>query len=93
MEDYFNSHLDEFNMTYKEYIEKYPEQELLLEKYNNYQVKILLRQTNYTENECKEMLKTHTIEECIKIFLEIPQKTEKERTFNQNIFRAIREYF
>ena len=94
MEAYFNEHLNEFDtVTYKDYTEKYPEQTLLQEKYNISQAKILMRQTTYSQDECLELLKTNTIEECISQFLGIIAKKEKERTTNQNIFRAIREHF
>ena len=94
MEEYFNEHLSEFDtFTYKDYVEKYPEQTLLQDKYNISQAKILMRQTTYTHDECLELLNTKTIEECIHDYLGIVSKKEKERTTNQNILRAIRENF
>ena len=55
--------------------------------------KILMRQTNYTLDECIEMLKTKSVEECIKEFLGIVEKKDESGTTNQKIFRSIREYF
>lgn len=54
--------------------------------------KILMRQTTYTLEECTEILKTKTVEEAIKDFLGIVEKTEEEGTTNQKIFRSIRDF-
>ena len=55
--------------------------------------KILMRQTNYTEEVCKEKLLTKSLDECIKEYLGIQTKEEKKGTTNQNIFKSIREFF
>jgi len=57
------------------------------------QAKKLMRQTSYTLEECTEMLKSKTIEECIKDFLGIVEKKEETGSTNQKIFRSIRERF
>ena len=59
----------------------------------NEDYKILMRQTTYTEEECKEKLLTKTLDECIKEYLGITKKEEKRGTTNQNIFKTIREFF
>lgn len=56
-------------------------------------VSILMRQTNYTKEECIELLKTNTLEECIMKYLNVAKKTEPVKTTNQNIFKTIREFF
>lgn len=60
---------------------------------NDANAKILMRQTSYNLEECIEMLKTKTLEECIKDFLGIVEKKEETGTTNQKIFRSIREHF
>jgi hypothetical protein len=55
--------------------------------------KILMRQTTYTIEECAEMLKTKTLEQCIKDFLGIVEKKDERGSTNQKIFRSIREHF
>jgi hypothetical protein len=60
---------------------------------NDANAKILMRQTSYNLEECIEMLKTKTVEECIKDFLGIVEKKEETGTTNQKIFRSIREHF
>ena len=59
----------------------------------NEDYKILMRQTTYTEDECKEKLLTKPLDECIKEYLGITKKEEKKGTTNQNIFKTIREFF
>jgi len=59
----------------------------------NEDYKILMRQTNYTEEEAKEKLLTKTLDECIKEYLGIVNKEEVKGTTNQNIFKVIREFF
>ena len=54
---------------------------------------ILMRQTTYTLEECNELLKTKTVEQCIKDFLGIIEKKDEGGTTNQKIFRSIREFF
>jgi hypothetical protein len=56
-------------------------------------IKILMRQTNYSEEECKEKLLHKSLEECIKEYLGIEKKEEPIKSTNQNIFKTIREYF
>ena len=56
-------------------------------------VNILMRQTTYTKEECIELLKTNTLEECISKYLQIEKKEEPQKTTNQNIFKTIREFF
>jgi hypothetical protein len=60
---------------------------------NDANAKIVMRQTSYNLEECIEMLKTKTVEECIKDFLGIVEKKEETGTTNQKIFRSIREHF
>ena len=55
--------------------------------------KILMRQTTYTLEECTEMLKSKTLEQCIKDFLGIVEKKDERGSTNQKIFRSIREHF
>jgi hypothetical protein len=62
------------------------------EQVNN-DIKILMRQTTYTEDECKQKLKNKSLEECIKEYLGYNTKSEPLKSTNQNIFKAIREYF
>jgi len=57
------------------------------------EAKKLMRQTSYTLEECTEMLKLKTMEECIKEFLGIVEKKEETGSINQKIFRSIREQF
>jgi hypothetical protein len=59
----------------------------------NEDYKILMRQTTYTEEECKEKLLTKTLDECIKEYLGVSKKEEHKGTTNQNIFKVIREFF
>jgi len=59
----------------------------------NNDIKILMRQTTYTEDECKQKLKIKSLEECIKEYLGYNTKSEPLKSTNQNIFKAIREYF
>lgn len=57
-------------------------------------IDILMRQTNYTKEECTEMLKKNSLEECIKIYLDIQEKPKEENiSVNQKIFKVIREEF
>jgi|TARA_B110000259_G_C13756707_1_gene298892 hypothetical protein len=56
-------------------------------------ISILMRQTTYTKEECTELLKTNTLEECISKYLNIEKKEEPIKTTNQNIFKTIREFF
>jgi hypothetical protein len=60
---------------------------------SNNSAKILMRQTTYTLDECSEMLKTKSLEQCIKDFLGIVEKKDESGSTNQKIFRSIREHF
>jgi len=64
-----------------------------INEHNNNDIKILMRQTTYTEDECKQKLKMKSLEECIKEYLGYNTKSEPLKSTNQNIFKAIREYF
>jgi len=56
-------------------------------------IKILLRQTEYTELECEEKLIHNTVEACILEYLGYSKKIEVPSTTNQNIFKIIRTSF
>jgi hypothetical protein len=56
-------------------------------------ITILMRQTNYTKEECNELLKTYSVEECIIQYLQIKKKEEPKKTTNQAIFKTIRDFF
>jgi hypothetical protein len=56
-------------------------------------IKILMRQTTYTQEECTELLKTKTLDECIKLYLGVTKKEEEKGTTNQNIYKVIRTFF
>jgi hypothetical protein len=56
-------------------------------------IKVLLRQTNYTTDECEEKLIHNTVEECILEYLGYSKKKEEPGTTNQNIFKIIRSSF
>ena len=70
-----------------------PANEIVETKEIDANAKILMRQTSYKLEECVEMLKTKTVEECIKDFLGIVEKKDESGTTNQKIFRSIREHF
>ena len=57
------------------------------------EVKILMRQTTYTEEECKTMLLTKPLDECIKEYLGVQKKEEFVQSTNQNIYKVIRTFF
>ena len=59
----------------------------------DHRISILMRQTNYTKEECTEMLKTYSLEECIIQYLQIKKKEEPKKTTNQAIFKTIRDFF
>ena len=40
----------------------------------DHHISILMRQTNYTKEECTELLKTYSLEECIIQYLQIKKK-------------------
>ena len=56
-------------------------------------IKILLRQTEYTQEECEHKLMLYTVEDCILEYLGVSKKKEETGTTNQNIFKAIRSFF
>jgi len=56
-------------------------------------ISLLMRQTNYTREECIEKLKTMTVEDIIKDYLGIIKKEVATSTTNQNIFKVIRDFF
>jgi len=60
---------------------------------NTETVKIVMRQTTYTQAECIELLQTHSVEECISKYMNIQKKEEPIKSTNQNIFKTIREMF
>jgi hypothetical protein len=59
----------------------------------DHRISILMRQTNYTKEECTELLKTYSLEECIIQYLQIKKKEEPKKTTNQAIFKTIRDFF
>ena len=56
-------------------------------------IKVLLRQTEYTEEECEQKLILNTVEECILEYLGASKKVDESSTTNQNIFKVIRTFF
>ena len=60
---------------------------------NDNNIKILMRQTTYTEEECKIKLSNKSLEECIKEYLGIKEKIPTSNSVNQNIYKAIRDFF
>jgi hypothetical protein len=56
-------------------------------------IKVLLRQTEYTEEECEQKLLLNTVEKCILEYLGASKKVEESSTTNQNIFKVIRTFF
>ena len=56
-------------------------------------INVLLRQTNYTKDECEDKLIFNTIEACILEYLGYSKKIEESGTTNQNIFKIIRTSF
>jgi len=59
----------------------------------DHHISILMRQTNYTKEECIELLKKYSLEECIIQYLQIKKKEEPKKTTNQAIFKTIRDFF
>ena len=60
---------------------------------DNESISLIMRQTNYTRELCIEKLKSMTIEDIIKEYLGIIKKDIASGTNNQNIFKAIRDFF
>lgn len=56
-------------------------------------IKVLLRQTEYSQEECEEKLLFNTVEKCILEYLGASKKVEEPGTTNQNIFKVIRTFF
>jgi len=56
-------------------------------------IKILMRQTIYSEEECSEKLIHKSLNECILEYMGKPKKDEVPTTTNQNIYKAIRTFF
>jgi hypothetical protein len=82
--------------TREEYsLQKYNELKNIDAEYITYlnNIKILVRQTNYSEDECEEKLIMNTLEECILEYLGVSKKIEIQGTTNQNIFKIIRSSF
>jgi hypothetical protein len=56
-------------------------------------IKMLMRQTTYTEEEAKDCLERNkTVEACIKEYLGVSVKPEEKISVNQGIFKALREF-
>lgn len=60
---------------------------------DNESISLIMRQTNYTKEKCIEKLKTMSVEDIIKEYLGIVKKEYSTGTTNQNIFKAIRDFF
>ena len=56
-------------------------------------IKILMRQTIYSEEECSEKLITKSLNECILEYMGKKDKDVVPSTTNQNIYKAIRTFF
>jgi hypothetical protein len=55
-------------------------------------VKIVVKQTNYTEDQAREKLMSHNMDEikCIKEYLGIVDKPYQKKSLNQLIYKEIR---
>ncbi len=62
-------------------------------EFDNESISLLMRQTNYTREECIEKLKNMSIEDIIKEYLGVIKKDTTTGTTNQNIFKVIRDFF
>jgi hypothetical protein len=82
--------LDEYSL--RKYNELKPNIDTEYAEYLN-NIKVLLRQTKYTEEECEEKLIMNTVESCILEYLGYSKKIEIQGTTNQNIFKIIRSSF
>ncbi len=60
---------------------------------NSDSISLLMRQTNYTREECIEKLKSMLVEDIIKEYLGVTKKEVVTGTTNQNIFKVIRDFF
>ena len=56
-------------------------------------IKILMRQTIYSEEECSEKLITKSLNECILEYMGKKDTDVVPSTTNQNIYKAIRTFF
>ena len=56
-------------------------------------IKILMRQTIYSEEECSEKLITKSLNECILEYMGKKEPEQVPTTTNQNIYKAIRTFF
>lgn len=56
-------------------------------------IDILLRQTDYTREECIEKLKENDLLKCIEMYLNVPEKKEVVKTTNQAIYKSFRELY
>ena len=65
------------------------------QEYNTYlnNIKILMRQTIYSEEECSEKLIHKSLNDCILDYIGKSKKEEVPSTTNQNIYKAIRTFF
>jgi len=55
-------------------------------------IKIIIRQTNYSEKEANEKLVFHNIDhiKVIKEYLGVPDKKQEKKSLNQEIYKEIR---
>jgi hypothetical protein len=65
------------------------------DEYNTYlnNIKILMRQTIYSEEECSEKLMNKSLNECILEYIGKKKPEETHSSTNQNIYKAIRTFF
>ena len=65
------------------------------EEYNTYlnNIKILMRQTIYSEEECSEKLIHKSLNDCILEYIGKKPIQDASSTTNQNIYKAIRTFF
>jgi hypothetical protein len=65
-----------------------------MEKMKEEEIEILMRQTNYTKEECINKLMENDLLKCIEIYLNIPEKKEeKPISTNQAIYKSFRELY
>lgn len=56
-------------------------------------IRMIMRQTNYTEEEAMICLDKHkTVEAVIKEYLGVKEKPQEKLSVNQGIFKALREF-
>lgn len=56
-------------------------------------IDILLRQTDYTREQCIEKLKENDLLKCIEMYLNVPEKKEVVKTTNQAIYKSFRDLY